>query len=187
MRLFLAINFDAATRRAVHEAAAPLRAAAPRLAWVEEGRLHLTLKFLDEQPEAAVPEIVAAMDAVAARHAALPSALEEFGAFPNFRRARVVWIGMRADPRLELLHHDVEVACETLGFPVEGRPFRPHVTLARVKDHDAPALRALAREAERAGDAHFPVTVQRLDLMHSTLGPGGPAYVRIHSSPLRDH
>ena len=39
-----------------------------------------------------------------------------------------VWIGVGQDPRLELLHHDVEVAFEGLGFEVEGRPFRPHLT-----------------------------------------------------------
>jgi RNA 2',3'-cyclic 3'-phosphodiesterase len=186
VRLFLAINLDASTRRAVYEAAAPLRAVAPGLAWVDESRLHLTLKFLDEQPETLVPAIAAAMDAAAARHVVVPSGLEEFGAFPNFRRARVVWIGMHADPRLELLHHDVEVAGEGLGFAIEARPFRPHVTLARVNHADADALRGLAREAKRASGVRFETTVHSIDLMRSTLGPGGPVYERLHASPLRD-
>ncbi len=170
----------------MYEAASPLRAAAPGLAWVDEARLHLTLKFLDEQPGEAVPGLAAAADAVASRHAAVRSALEEFGAFPNFRRARVVWIGMEADPRLELLHHDVEVACEALGHPVEARAFRPHVTLARVTRADAAVLRALAREARRAAGVRFPVTVRSVDLMRSTVGAGGPAYERLHSSSLRE-
>ena len=59
--------------------------------------------------------------------------LQGIGAFPNFRRARVVWIGVEQEPRLELLHHDLELACEQEGFEVEGRPFRPHITLARVR------------------------------------------------------
>jgi RNA 2',3'-cyclic 3'-phosphodiesterase len=186
VRLFLAINFDAETRRDVYEAAAPLRAAAPGLAWVDESRLHLTLKFLDDQPEAIVPGVASAMDAAAAGHAAMPTELGEFGAFPNFRRARVVWIGMRADPRLELLHHDVEVAAEALGFPLDGRPFRPHVTLARVKHADVESLRALSREAKRAGGRRFATTVRSVDLMRSTLGPGGPVYERLHASLLRE-
>lgn len=186
MRLFLAINFDAATRRAVYEAACPLRAAVPRLAWVDEARLHLTLKFLDDQPAEAVPRLAAAMDAVAARHPAVPSTLAEFGAFPNFQRARVVWIGMAADPRLELLHHDVEVACHALGHPVEARAFRPHLTLARVKRPDVAEMRALAREARRGAEAQFPVTVRSIDLMRSTLGADGPVYERLHSSYLRE-
>ena len=52
---------------------------------------------------------------VAGRHRELSMTLGGIGAFPNFRRARVVWMGVGQDPRLELLHHDVEVACEGLG------------------------------------------------------------------------
>lgn len=187
MRLFLAIEFDAATRSAVFAAAAPLRAAAPALAWVPETRLHLTLKFLGEQPESAAARVAAAMDRVAAGHAALPSSLGPFGAFPNFRRARIVWIGMDADPPLELLHHDVELACDALGFPVDGRPFRPHVTLARVtRPPGTEALRALARAARGAAADRFAVRVARIDLMRSTLRSDGPVHARVHSSPLRD-
>src|SRR5690242_10770634 len=51
VRLFLAINLDPAVRRAVIEAVAPLRTIAPDLAWVREPNLHLTVKFLGEQPD----------------------------------------------------------------------------------------------------------------------------------------
>ena len=51
MRLFLAINFAPEVRRAVADAAAPLRAMAPELSWIREPQLHLTVKFLGEQPD----------------------------------------------------------------------------------------------------------------------------------------
>lgn len=186
MRLFLAISFDAATRAAVHAAAAPLRAAAPELAWVDASRLHLTLKFLGEQADDLVPRLAPVLDAVASGHPALRSSLGEFGAFPNFRRARVVWIGMEADPRLELLHHDVELACDGLGVPLDARPFRPHVTLARVRQTaGVESLRALSRAARRAAGSRFPTSVDSIDLMCSTLRPEGAAHTRLHSSILR--
>ena len=50
MRLFLAINFPPAVRAEIVAATASLRDCAPELAWVGEPHLHLTLKFLDEQP-----------------------------------------------------------------------------------------------------------------------------------------
>jgi len=187
VRLFLAINFDAATRAAVHAAAAPLRAAAPELAWVDESRLHLTLKFLGEQADDLVPRLAAVLDEVASGHMVLRSSLGEFGAFPNFRRARVVWIGMEADPRLELLHHDVELACDRLGVPVEARPFRPHVTLARVpQTAGVGSLRALSRAARGAAGSRFPTSVRSIDLMCSTLRPEGAAHTLLHSSTLRE-
>ncbi|MDE3150711.1 MAG: RNA 2',3'-cyclic phosphodiesterase [Gemmatimonadota bacterium] len=187
VRLFLAINPEPEVRAAVHAAAAPLRDAAPMLSWIDAPRLHLTLKFLGEQPGDVIDRLAGAMDVVARRHVAILTHLAEFGAFPNFRRARVVWIGMDHDPRLELLHHEVEIAADTLGFPLEGRPFRPHVTLARVKERPpAGALQALARSARLASRERFPLTVRSIDLMRSTLAPGGAAYARLHTSPLRE-
>jgi len=186
VRLFLAINFEPVVRAAVHAAAAPLRDAAPGLSWVAADRVHLTLKFLGEQPEATAEAVGAAMDRVAHGHAAFGSSLGEFGAFPNFRRARVVWIGMDDDPRLEMLHHDVEVAADALGLPMEGRPFRPHVTLARVPQRPGvDVLRELARAARRGSRPRFPATVRSIDLMRSTLRPDGAEHALLHSSLLR--
>ncbi len=187
MRLFLAINLEPPTRRLVYQEAAGLRAAAPTLAWVPEERLHLTLRFLGEQPEDARDRVALAMDKVAGRHSWFSTALREFGGFPNLRRPRVVWIGMEHDPRLEMLHHDVEVACEGLGYPLEGRPFRPHVTLARAK---APIGRetagALQNAAAAATDAAFETTIRSIDLVHSRLLREGARHELLHSSVFRE-
>src|SRR4051812_29843464 len=113
---------------------APLRDSAPELSWVDESKIHLTLKFLGEQDESAIERVARAVDLVAYAHRSFDMRLGGVGAFPNFRRARVVWMGIAPEPRLELLHHDTEVACEELGFELEGRAFRPHLTLARVRD-----------------------------------------------------
>lgn len=185
MRLFLAINLPAEFRREVDAAAVPMRECVPELSWVPESRLHLTLKFLGEQPPERVEEIQSAMAGVATRHRELFVALGEIGAFPNFRRARVVWMGVNHDPRMELLHHDVEMACERLGFELEARAFRPHLTLARVK-HAMPEerMRALARVAKRT-DYRSDFIVRSIDLMQSALGASGSTYTTLVSAALR--
>ena len=184
MRLFLAINFPAELRSRIEEAEAPLRAAAPALRWVSADRVHLTVRFVGDVPLEGVPALRDALDVATARHADTPLALRGLGAFPNFRRARVVWLGVEPHPRLELLHHDVEGACVALGFEPEGRAFRPHVTLARVPDH-APEdeLRALHRLARSFGFDEI-LDVASVDLMSSELSPEGPRYRLLHSSPL---
>ena len=105
------------------------------------------------------------------------------GAFPNFRRARVVWMGVEQEARLELLHHDIELACESLGFEVEGRAFRPHLTLARVK-HALPEerLRALSRVGKQT-DFRTDFIVRSVDLMSSELSQSGPTYRTLVSPP----
>jgi 2'-5' RNA ligase len=133
-------------------------------------------------PPALRAEIVAA---VAARHREPLVAFGGIGAFPNFRRARIVWMGVAQEPRLELLHHDLEATFETVGFEVEGRPFRPHLTLGRVKNAlPEDRLRSLARAAKRT-EYRTDFIVHSIDLMQSTLGPGGPSYTTLVSAALR--
>jgi 2'-5' RNA ligase len=107
------------------------------------------------------------------------------GAFPNFRRARVVWMGVNPDPRLELLHHDIEVAFEAVGCELEGRPFRPHLTLARVRDAlPVERMRELWRAAKRIRySTEF--IVRSVELMQSDLSSSGPRYTTLVSAPLR--
>ncbi len=185
MRLFLAINLAPAVRRALIEATGSLRAAAPSLGWVDESRMHLTLKFLGEQSEDRVPALSASLEQVAAGHRSFSMRIGDAGAFPNFRRARVVWIGVHRDPRLELLHHDVEVACEALGYELDGRAFRPHLTLARVKESAGEdEMRALARAVKRL-DFQAESAVEAIALMRSNVDRAGARYSCLATAALR--
>lgn len=184
MRLFFAIELGEELLDLLEDATVLLRAEAPELAWAGREQRHLTLKFLGNVEESDVSRLTVAADRAAARHAPLEMTVREIGAFPNFRRARVVWIGVEQDARLELFHHDLEQACEQEGFEVEGRPFRPHITLARVR---APVsvdrLRALARAA-RSVRARWTVRVESITLFESTLASSGARYRRVHAAPL---
>lgn len=167
------------------EATTDLRAAAPSLNWMDESRVHLTLKFLGEQEETVVHPLSDALDRVAGRHRQFAMRIGEVGAFPNFRRARVVWMGVDRETRLELLHHDVEQACETLGFALDGRAFRPHLTLARVRERTGEEeLRRLSRAAKRIA-FECETVVESIDLMRSSPGRPGARYERLHSARLR--
>jgi 2'-5' RNA ligase len=185
MRLFLAVEFEPRLRRALREATAPLRVLVPDAAWVAEDHLHLTLKFLGEQPESLVPPLTAAMSEVAQRHWPVPMELRGVGAFPNLRRPRILWIGIVPAPKLELLQHDVESGCALLGVEVEGKPFRPHLTIGRLRGtEDREALRALARAA-RGIRFREQTIISAIDLMQSTLTAAGPRYERLAQAPLR--
>jgi RNA 2',3'-cyclic 3'-phosphodiesterase len=184
MRLFYAIELGDELLDLLDETTAPLRAEAPELAWVPREKRHLTLKFLGDVEETAAPKLVEAADRAAARQLPLEMRVRQIGAFPNFRRARVVWIGVEQDPRLELLHHDLELACEDVGFEVEGRPFRPHITLARVRTPLAvERARALARAA-RSVRLQVVEQVNSITLYESTLAPSGAHYRRVHVATL---
>jgi len=185
MRLFLAVELERTLRRALREATAPLRAVAPDAGWVAEDRLHLTLKFLGEQPETLVSPLTDAMTEIAARYWPVPMRLRGVGGFPNLRRPHVVWIGIEPTPKLELLHHDVEDGCAKLGVEIDGKPFRPHLTIGRLRGTEDPKtvreLARLARGIRFRGEA----LVSAIDLVQSTLTPDGPRYARLAQAPMR--
>lgn len=175
MRLFVAITLSEAVRRVLADAQVPLRAAAPGERWVSPDKLHVTVRFLGEVDATAVPPLVAALEAAARQSDPIPVEVRGIGAFPTWRRARVVWAGVTPDPKLELLHHDVETGFTALGYEVEGRPFRPHVTLARLRAPGGTTARAIA-EAARGVKVRAPMIVEGLDLMQSHRGAGGTRY-----------
>lgn len=184
MRLFLALELPPATADELHATVEPLRAGEPGLSWVPAQKLHLTLKFIGDADDERAAALIAAADRAAARQRPIEITLAGVGAFPNFRRPRVVWLGVAAEPRLELLHHDVELAAADAGYEVEGRPFRPHVTLTRVRDAlPVDRARALARAA-RAISYSATAFVDRLTLFDSATGIPGAHYRTLHVATL---
>jgi len=151
--------------------------------WVRQDALHLTLKFLGSVETERVATIRDALAAAVQGTPALSFALTEVGAFPTVSRARILIAGLESEAPLELLVHRIERACADLGFPVEGRPFRPHVTLGRVREGrrlPEPAVRAI-------GGAELPAAsfmADRVVLYESLPGPGGSKYEERATFPL---
>jgi len=183
VRLFVAINLPRDLRDAILAAAAPLRARPLPVRWVDPDGLHLTLKFLGEVADERLPEIVTALERACVGARPFPLEVGGFGAFPNPSRPRVVWVGCETAPPLELLQHGVERAFADIGFPVEGRPFRPHLTLGRAKADARGEVRGLEDRLEALAFADT-FTVTSVDLMESTLTPRGARYTVRHAVAL---
>jgi 2'-5' RNA ligase len=150
---------------------------------VRPEHLHLTLRFLGDTDEGTVDGITRVMDSAVRGVAPFPLHFEHVGAFPNPRKARVVWIGLRGAEPLGEMSHVIERGVVDLGFAPENRPFRPHATVARIK-HLRRSER-LASLLERWSDRSFGVMeVRSLELKRSQLTPRGPIYSTVHSTTL---
>ncbi len=184
MRTFIAANFDAALREQLYAAAAPLREAAPSVAWVASHLLHVTLKFIGEQNGELVAALTSSLESLAGERAPGNVRLQGYGAFPNFRAPRVVWMGGEQPPVLETLARDVDDTCAALGLEREKRPFRAHVTLGRVKRQLGRAEARRLEETAALRHEVFPWHVRSLEIMRSDLGRSGPTYAVLHSVSL---
>ena len=145
--------------------------------------LHLTLRFLGETDEGLVEDIEALMATAVEGVRPFSMSFEGVGAFPNARKPRVVWIGLKgADPLVDIARR-LEQGVVDLGFKPEKRGFRPHATVARVKH-----LRRRGRMAsllERWSDASFgAMEVTAIVLKRSQLTPQGAVYSDVHVTSL---
>lgn len=95
----------------------------------------MTLKFLGEIPEGQSDEVGEILEEVVARVSPFRTALTQPGVFPGLRRPRVLWMGLSDENHaFRNLAGRMGRKFEKLGFPQEGRSFRPHLTLARIKE-----------------------------------------------------
>jgi RNA 2',3'-cyclic 3'-phosphodiesterase len=185
VRLFLAVNLSEAARASVWRETAPLRAAAPSVAWVRKALYHFTIKFLGQCTVAQAEQIRISVSEITSRHAPITFELHGAGAFPNFRRPRIVWIGTARVDAMKRISTDVDDAMTQLGFPRETRPFAAHLTIGRVKrELDRAEGVALEREAHAVTLA-VAVSTSSVDLMSSELSRSGPAYVVVSRCILR--
>ncbi len=180
LRTFFAIDLPADARARAAEATGRLQAVAPRgVRWMTLDSLHLTLKFLGEIPEEGIPRLIARAHAKLAMEPTFEVELAGFGAFPNGREARTVWLGVRQGASaLARLARKLDAAARVVGAERERRPFEPHLTLGRTRD-------PLRIDLERAA-ATEPVawTVSEVILYESRLPAGGARFVPLARFPL---
>ena len=183
MRLFVAAAIPEAHRRRLASRLAALAGAAPRARWERPEKLHLTLRFLGEVAPERVEALGAALAAAAAAAAPLTARLTAAGAFPAAGRARVLWLGIEPEAPLARLQAAVEEAVAPFAERAEGRPFHPHLTLARC---DPPwDARDVERFASALGmPAPEPFRIAAIALVESRLGPGGSRYRGVAALPL---
>lgn len=113
-----------------------VRREAASFRWAVAEQLHVTLAFLADVPDRRLDDLVERLTRAARRRTPVPTRIAGGGAFPNARRARVVWAGLdlSEDGRTELarMATGARAAATKAGIAVDGQRFRPHVTVARL-------------------------------------------------------
>lgn len=181
MRLFVAVTLDAAARAAVSGAVAVVRRqrvfrAAP-VRWLEPRNLHVTLQFLGETRTDVASAAAEALAPVGVRPP-FRAALGPAGLFPAYGSPRVVWLDVRdGGAQLAALRQAVGRRLTPLGYRPDRRPYRPHLTIGRMRA-SLPAARRELVDAALVASVPPPVAwvVDRVVLMESRSSPTGASY-----------
>jgi len=136
-------------------------------------QLHITLKFLGETPDHKVQLIDEVLKKIKSINEIVLK-VNGVGAFPSLRRPRIIYLGVTANDALYTIQSRIEHEMARLGFKREGRPFKPHITIFRVKK---PWTWKRTLEKELTGiELDVTIKVHEIKLKESILTPTGPIY-----------
>lgn len=178
-RLFIAVPLPADATAAISAMVDGVRAegvpgGGRDVRWVRLDGLHLTLRFLGPTLDDRIEPAALAVRQAAAESRAFAISIGRGGAFPPAGRPRALWLGLRrGEEQLASLAATVDRALTDLGWQLETKPFRAHLTLARADG--VPAGAAIgARLVEAAEDLDVSFRASQVGLFESLTG-GGPA------------
>ncbi len=174
-RLFSGIELPDSIREDIGEFNQPL----PGTRWIDMDDLHLTLRFVGDVDNRTASEFADSLAGIEV--SSFPMRLVGLGTFGG-RDPRIIWAGVEAGEELERLARGNERAARAAGLDPPARPFKPHVTLARLK-HTQPEL--LARFLQKYGgfrSESFYVT--HFTLFSSKPHTGGGPYIVEETFPL---
>ena len=169
VRTFVAIDLPEEIRERIRESRTILAGAGGRLAIVDPANLHITVKFLGEVEPGRISAIIEALRATSSE------AFEVTVGRAALNRPRShVWSGATSPtPGRVLPSPGRWTTSSNRLIPRERRPFRPHVTLARVKEFHP----SLIQQVQRMPSEPFGrFRVETIKLKKSTLTPHGPIY-----------
>ena len=168
IRLFAALMLpDAAA-----EAVAPLRGGVPGARWSPRENLHVTLRFFGEVDEARADDLDVELGRIAVEPFAVD--LAGVGAFGEGRDLHAIWAGVAPSAALSRLAARCETAARRAGLKPDTRVYKPHVTLAYLRQAEPAEVAAWIQTFNRLRAGPFPAA--RFGLYSSWRGDEGSVY-----------
>lgn len=174
MRLFACLPFPAHVQGQIADYARSLVPAFDRAhpVWVPQENLHLTLHFFGEVGAQTAARLQALLDEAAGFCPALQLATGKLSVLPSLRAPRVLYIATDIQPAeaLAKLVGRMRAIAAQIGAETETRPWKAHLTLARLKMPLMPELSSLP------APPGFTFSIDSFELMQSRLKPSGAVY-----------
>ena len=182
MRLFVAIDIDDSDLESdVYRLQQLIKQIGVRATYPRVNDLHLTLKFLGEVDASLVGNIIDRLSRIS-----LPSfniVVRDVDGFPSIFKPRVIFVGVDESEDLKKLYTKIEESLTNM-FPRESRPFKPHITIARIKQYiklDSSLVSKL-----KSAIKEYTLNINSFKLKQSTLTPSGPVYEDIKIFKLEE-
>lgn len=183
-RVFIALRIKPGDRLTIAVDKMRKELAGDHIRWVDMNQLHITLAFLGDTEDVKIDRIALLLDEIAEMTEEFSFRVTALGVFRNLKDPRVIWAGIETEEKLDNLYKSIRTGLKDLGIETEERPFKPHLTVGRVKSIKNSAN--LAKILEDYHDKHLQnVMVYELILYESILDSSGPTYIPLHKSRMQ--
>lgn len=187
-RLFVAIELpDEVKQRALHFRQG-LESHGWHARWVRPEAMHLTLRFYGDRRVDSVDDLIAALHVAVADLPSFELRTSGPGVFPNPKRPRVIWLGVEdRSGTLQGMAAAIEGQSRLIGIEPEARPFRPHITIGRIRPEDSGSITAVEARLESLSRFEpIRVSIDQAVLIRSDLRREGPIYTAVERFMLKD-
>lgn len=151
--------------------------------WTDPKQIHLTLIFLGWTNPLLQDQISEIIYNASCESEPFEIKMARLGVYPGLQEPRIIWAGISEETDLMILQGKLACGVASLGSPPEKRPYRPHLTLGRVKG--ASGARGFCRWMVEENCLH-PETglMKEISLMESRPRPEGSIYIPLLTSVL---
>jgi len=176
IRSFIALDLPEDLKKGLQNLQDKARKHTDCVRWVRPDNIHMTLKFLGAIEESQVEPIAQILENMTSGITPFKLQVKGFGAFPNARNPKVIWVGMEDNQqRLVLFQEKLEGTLAAIGFAPEKRAYSPHLTLGRVKESRGKRdIEQLIEKYKNEDLGYF--TADTIVFYRSDLHPSGPVY-----------
>lgn len=184
IRTFIAIELPQKIRDGLKNIQDGLRDEINKVTCVKLENIHLTIKFLGDIEADKIDSIAGLLEGAAAKSHSFDISAKGVGCFPTIDNPRVLWVGIEeGNVNMAALYNNIEDALSAIGFAKEERPFKPHLTLGRIKF--LKDKKGLKERIERFKDITLgQYMVDSICLFQSRLTPKGAVHTKLKEVKL---
>lgn len=162
--------------------------------WVRPENIHFTLAFLGEISEVKVRDLSKSLEKIGRQFKPFMIKMIGIGVFPDLKRPRILWIGAES-AELKRLAEATQKELRSVGFKIDEKPFKSHLTIARLRQGFGGQARIRFPDRDfqekpsgligKYQNQEFgKLEVKSIEIMESVLSPSGPVYQSLAKIPL---
>jgi RNA 2',3'-cyclic 3'-phosphodiesterase len=175
-RIFIAVKIEGGETLLTMISLLKSQLSGGKIGWTNPENIHITLSFLGDTDENLIRDINSMLKKNCEGSGGFELVIKGTGVFRNINDPRIIWIGIEQSEKLLSLNGVIIKGLMELGIKIEDRPFKPHLTIGRIKRlNDKETLKALIDKYQNS--AFQKSVIKEVILYESILHQSGPVYI----------